>query len=478
VATPAPPASAQTAAGEPALSDAPPAPPSLEDFDFDQPDAVPDPASGEPTAGEPATSAPDPDLEELKALLGNVDPKTLTNRGRDIYAAFKARRELKASPEQGGLGFLPTTDDIKKYYDNSTQWEASEFEFQNNPESWLLNHLGPNEEGQLSPGALNVIDNFLPVLQNVNPQLFNRAVEPLISTTLSNLQREVSSIPEGQGKDTDPYGVDDRTRLQDAIDILTAKWGRGTRTNGQTPQPSARPAALPAGQPNDPLAQERAQIQQERERLNHEYGLLKKAAVDSVTDHVNRTVFSQINADIVNLAKAQGVTPDRFPTEWMYNQWIEGFRGAVASAVKGNPTIGKAPYNPNGWENFQIQFNRASAVAANGNLGRRYDPTQDPYAKEAVKAYLLIARPAIKDLAHQYLKDAGVSIVNGNGARTAAQAPSAEALAHREPATAGAPVAHSVVQPPQQFTRVAGEDPADTMSRFIKERMVQAQQQR
>jgi hypothetical protein len=464
-APPPPPAAAAPAEAPPAE---PHETPAVEDFDFDRPDAEPSPEAA------PAAAAPDPDIEELKSLLGDVDPKNLTERKRRIYGAFKSMRALEAPPDQGGMGFMPTTEDIRRYYDNSTQWEASELEFESNPESWIVNHLGPDEQGQISPSALNVIDQFLPVLQNINPQLFNRAVEPLISTTLQNLQREVNSIPEGQGKDSDPFGVDDRTRLQDAIDILTAKWGRapGARTNGQPAQP--RPAALPQTNPNDPLAQERAQLAQREQRLNREYQLIKDATVQSLTSHVRQTVTAELDNDIVALAKSQGVTPDAFPTEWMYTQWIERFRGAVARAVTGDPDLGTAPYNPNGWENFRVSLGRASAVATSRNLGRQYDPNTDPNAKQAINTYRLIARPVIRSLAHQFLKDAGVSIVNGNATRTAAQAPNAEALAHREPATAGAPVAHSVVPPPNQFERRPGEDPVESMSRFIKERMTAA----
>lgn len=473
---PVPPVAAQPPVAAPPPVEPPPPgePPSIEDFDFDRRDEAP----AQEAAPGTAPPTPDPDLDELKALLGDVDVKTLNNRGRAIYESFKARRALTASPDEGGIGFLPTTEDIKRYYTNSTQWEAAELEFQNNPESWLVNHLGPDEQGQLPPGAIEVLDSFLPTLQNIDPRLFNRAVEPLISTTLQNLQREVAAIPEGQGKDSDPFGVDDRTRLQDAIDILTAKWGRtpgAARTNGQpAARPGARPAALPPVNPNDPLAQERAELAQQQERLNHEYKLLKDAALGSLENHVRQAVTSELDKDIVFLAKSHGVTPDKFPSEWMYNQWVEGFRGAVASAVTGNPKLRKPPLNPTGWENFQISMSRASAVATSRNRDRQYDPSTDPNAKQAISTYRLIAIPVIRSLAHQYLKDAGVSIVNGNAARTATQAPSAEAQAHREPTTAGAPVAHSVVPPPHQFERKPGEDPVDSMSRFLKERMSQA----
>ena len=143
----------------------------LEGLEEDAPPAV-DPA---PAEQPPAEAATDPD-QEIGALLA-------TPRGRRIYAAHKAMRELSELPEKGGIGFTPTANDIKEFHAAQQDWRMMQQDFSTPEpvaqERFLGFWFGPNQNGQPRPGTEELVEKLPVYLNERNPEAFRRLSQPM-----------------------------------------------------------------------------------------------------------------------------------------------------------------------------------------------------------------------------------------------------------------------------------------------------------
>jgi hypothetical protein len=146
----------------------------------DQPQSVS--ADGDQSQSQPQSS-PTLDADDLD------DPATPTviditkPRGQRIYAAYKAMTQLAAPPEAGGIGHVPTPDQVGSYF-------KSHLEIQR-----LLNdYHDPNPEifisglAQTDPAALDRLAVALPQhIQRTNPQAYEQLAVPVLENAIGAL---------------------------------------------------------------------------------------------------------------------------------------------------------------------------------------------------------------------------------------------------------------------------------------------------
>jgi hypothetical protein len=498
---PNPPAGPQTTT--PAAPAAPAQPDlNLSEFDFDSPDTpTPSTTSTSPASptspGTPSTtSAPvdpstppppegTPDVVEAMAAVErlvasgkvkDIEQLMLVNsRGRRVLQTFKAMRELEAPPNAdgtGGIGAIPTVDEIKAGYYARQNWEAFQHDLEYNPQSVLLHVLDYDPaKGQFSPRAEQIIQELIPIVQDT-PHLLQAIAQPVLRQSADQLYAFANSIPPGQNPDS--AGVDERTRAFDAAKIFESRFfGRvrtGTAPVSTTPPASGAPAtsSAPSGQPdpNDPLAEERRRLDRQARELAAREQRLNETRIHAFNDAVFTDTQSGILADIDNLAKAAGVR-DAFPSDQLYNLWRSNFLNEVLQTVSGDQNSGKSPYNPVGFQDFKRRLQSGGQLATRSTLEAL--ATQ---RKQTAELYRQLARPVIRMLAPQHVSVAGKRIqtqaIPPNAAHLATQGPG-----QVEPAggTGGAPPPRSVVPATPQFTVQPGESREDAFKRHIASRM-------
>jgi hypothetical protein len=453
------------------------------------------PSSTPPLAeGGAPTDLSDPQLAALAKILAEGGlPKEVetaflsTQRGRRILDQFKATRQLALPPDQGGIGMVPTPDQIKEWSRSATNWEQSAYEFEANPQSWLRNWLAPDAQtGQFAPSVPTLAESFLPELARLDRtgQLFERALAPAINFTSHDLRQWAQSIPEGLNPDS--FGVDERTRVLDAADILEARYrARAGGMVGPTPStatftPSA-PAAPSPGAPTsrttpttpssaDPLAAERARLEAERRHYEEQSRLIAQQAETSVFNQIDGNIRSSISGDLDKLFTASGVKAG-MPSPDVYNLFLDQHVGRVIELVAGDRTTNKSPMNPDGFSRFRISYNRALQSARSPRPAT--DPTGNPYVSQSVEAFRQLARTAIRMIAPDAIKAAGIKIQESRTPAAPAIARYEAAAQQTEPAPSGPAVQQSLA-PPTRVEIQPGESRADATARMLAQIMTNA----
>lgn len=490
---------------------------SLENFDFDQEEK---PAAAAAAEGAPVTPAPDATLApatpetqptsspedearvaELTKLLASgglphdIESAFLrTSRGRQILNQFKSARQLELPPDQGGIGMVPTADQIREMYQAQLKWDQSQFEFQTNPLSWLRTWLSPGPQGELPQAAPALAEEFLPELLRLDRsgQLFEAAATPVLSFAVSDLRSLAAGIPEGQNPDS--FGVDERTRILDAAAILeyrsqVRRAGAGgpgipIPTLASAPTPTTAPGSTPSPRPNpsqaldptDPLAAERARLEFQRRQYESQSAAILESRLQTVRTAVDTGIRTAISQDLDNLFAQSGIR-NAMPSPQVYDLFRQNYVESVIESVAGNTQRGKAPLNPDGFQRFRLTYSkalqsaRATATATNNGT---YDNQQNPVLQQAVADFRQLARTAIRNLAPDAIKAAGVKIQESVAPAAAIQK-LVEAAQHTEPAASGPAIQHSLAPQPTAITLQPGESRGDAFARVLAGRMTQAQ---
>ena len=446
--------------------------PPLEEFSFDEEEEGEKPKE----AASPAESTEDPEkdaVSRLQALLESGGlPKEVesaflaTQRGKNILQTFKIMRDLQLPPDKGGIGAIPTVEQIKDWYQARGNWEAASYEFETNPESFLLNWI--RGEGGVTQQGLRFIDTFLPTIHQLDPtgNLFNRVTAPVIRAQVSSLYAAAQNMPEGTNKDQ--FGVDERSRLIDAAQILEYRtFGKlSPGAVGGNGQPAPAATGTPSGpRPADPLAAERAALQRERQAIAQQQNQIVQEQIASVQTAITSSVESSVDKDIDALAKAYKVR-EVMPSDEVYHLWRENFRRTVIQTVSGDASQGISPMNPTGFDSFKISVNRASAAGARGQNGSAISP--NAHQSQAIQQYQQMARIAIRQLAPNYVKVAGEKLLASLPSPAQVQQRVDVAAATKEPVASGPPVQHSLA-PPVQFEIKSGESREEAMARHLRE---------
>ncbi len=484
---PAPPAIPPTPTPEVPAAEVPPPPPievppaepaEPEELVFDEeiPGAeTPAPEAAKPVVAEPAKPPVSP--EEQAAMVEGLSPEDQvvlqkiidqhgkgahaletvllrTNRGRRMVQALKTQQALEAPPEDGGIGHVPTIEQIRDYHQAHVDLQTMVHEFEANPLSWTLNFFGKDiGSGQPRAGAAEVLGNLPAVLAQHAPEMLGALVNPILSRyntrLLNDLYQRAVSVPEGQGLDA-RTGIDDRTRSMDVARILEFYLTGQTR-----PAPAATgPAAA------DPLAPERQRLQREQEAVQQERAGIQQTRVaqfeSSAATEIDRVVMHDINS----VLKARGFL-DAFPEgSFQLTALRDRLRDQVYDRVAGNAQRGTQPLIPTQFQNFRVQLDRAQRAF----LGTGKSDFAAP-----VRTYRQMVQQVLKRLAPEL----GAAVTTAKQVSDDRHAQLALAAGRPAPAPGGgAPVPQSIL--PALPARQPGETQDEWTSRQIRERLALA----
>ena len=444
----APPAVAEPApAAEPELQfDDDPAP--LE-FDAEEPaqQAAPEPPKAE------AVPEDQKGVADLQALLkaGGLpkqveDALMRTNRGRNLLALYKSERILKETPNYdpatgrnvGGLGFMPTPEQVKEYHQGHADFQASQQEFGTNPQSWAVNWFGPDSAGNFRPG----IDQVLPNIPQVIDQAYNHAVNtgnealqkqtvelyrsvfsPMLESYLSGFYERARSVANPQ----------ERENLINAARIIEGDMFGKTRPDEQLAPPG----------PTDAIAERERSLEERERRLNAWQTKTQTDAQKATENEIFTTIDQRLVQDCekaLSTVKA-GMSPRAFRAA------VNDFKKEVQDAVRKDHV---------GWRDFNFSLSTA-------RTSRGADARTVP-----VQTYQQIARRVIQGRYRQVLQELQSDALRQNGAlhTTAAHAAAQTAPA----ANGGQPPAQSVVAE-AKIARLPGESQTDYFERRIRNRM-------
>lgn len=319
----------------------------------------------------------------------DVTPQTLntllqTDRGRQIYQSFKTLREFSKPIDQGGIGHVPSVEQIRDYYSTYTDRVMMDHDLaSSNPDkaTRLVNFLFDSQRGQ---GVQTVAQQLAPALAKLNPETYAAAAQPFIQNYAGALFERYQQAKESG---------DDKLRsaLWYAANVanydMTGQWLK----DGAAPANGANGAngLAPNGQP-DPLAQRRAELDQRQADLDRRQQEAQSSQAQNWERATNQKIHTAISAEIDKaLAPLKSsLTPHKYQLE------ARDFHQRVTS----NP--GR---DPHAYKLYQVKVDQA-----------RTDPNVD-LGVEFVK---LIA-PAIKAERKTFLEEAGIGAKQASDARHA-----------------------------------------------------------
>lgn len=441
--TPADPAPVTPAAStpDPVLDTAAPVPElSFEDdppeLDFDaEPEAAP------VAVAPPVTEDPNPNFEGL--LPKEVENAFMkTNRGRHLLTTYKSMRDLRAEPQidpatgqnNGGLGFIPNSEQIREFHRAHSDMRAMEHEFSANPQSFAVNWFAPDAQGNFRDGVEGVIGALPGVLDQIYATanqsgnkaladraegLFKAAFIPMATGYLDGLYARAKALPNPQDRE---YYLNAARALE--YD-LTGKH-RGDD-------------ALAPPKPEDALVLRERELADREQRLNawqtRSLTEQQKQAENQIFQTIDQTLEGDIDKALSSVKS--GLTPRA------YRAAVADYKAEIQKAVRSNHI---------GWRDFNFSLSKARAA-------RGADAQQAP-----VQAYQQLARQAIRNTYRTVLQELADGSVRQNAAQ---HSTAAAAAANTAPAAnGGQPPAQSVVQG-AKVTRMPGEDMTD----YAKRRM-------
>lgn len=139
-----------------------------------------------------AAAGDQPAQLDPNATTSNLDPDDLDDptlptildiskpRGQRIYAAYKAMRQLADAPDQGGIGHVPTPDEIRSYFDSHIEIQRLINDFVDpNPDNFVQNLA------RTDSNALTRLAVALPrYVQQNNVQAYEHLATPIISNAI------------------------------------------------------------------------------------------------------------------------------------------------------------------------------------------------------------------------------------------------------------------------------------------------------
>lgn len=356
-------------AAEPSPAEAPAVePPAAE------PPPVVEAAAAEPVEEPPATEeAPveEPDPETPEALLkGVIDPNS--SRGKQIWDGYRYVKSLAEAPKEdgsGGIGHIPTVEDVKTYHADHITLGQMIDDFETNPAAMIagLSSVNPEATVQMIQGLPQILDQ----LAQRNPQIA-QAYEGLCNTVVDDL---VNSFLAQYRNTEDP---DTKKWF-----FATARNIRYFMSNGQRQLTEAE--ALGRKPEADPYAEERARIEAE-----------KKALRDQATERQVGIWKNFRGATFRELDTAVEQTCN-WPKEFR-DQLAKGAEPILREAE--NRVFAAVKGSPSAQQELSLLFKRAQrAIATGGNL--------DAYKAQIVRTYMKYAAPVAAKVRAETLKDYG-----------------------------------------------------------------------
>jgi len=410
--TPSPSTTAPAAASTPAPTPASPAPapdpapaPSSpvaaelgteeeDEFEFDedkQPSATPAAAPETPTTtpqtpGTQPTTTPvegtedEDSIDWSKMLPQEVEQAFLRHaRGKAMLNAFKERRELSKPPSEGGLGFVPTVQQIKEFHQNAANLEAMDYDFQSGTRDGVTNWINywwePTQNPQQTKSQAMMAKALPHVLKQVNPDAYRaigdtfgqQMVEELLTQAKSAATESDRKFYARFARSVHEYIFGD-DNAPDVSDL----------TGDPKPEP-----------PSPEVQRLQTELQQRDQREQESRRKAAQTRVQNNTKNFETAVSTRLTGLIDN---ALSLVKEKLGQTVYYQPTIESFKKEIETAVQSSP----------GWVRFQRL--RAEAIRSG--------------SPEAVNAaneqYFQLVKPVIRNLRPKYLKDASAFLSRQN----------------------------------------------------------------
>ncbi len=363
-------------------------PSQAEETPASEPESSPEPEpEAEPQSeSEPVVTEPDKDEPESNPYEQNdeadVPPETLntllhTDRGRQIYQSHKTLREFQKPVEQGGIGHVPTVEQVRDYYGSYRDRVLMDHDLaSSNPQQAerMLQFLFDPQRGA---GPQTVASQLAPTLAKLNPETYAAAAQPFITNYAGALYQRYQEARESGDEKL-------RSALWYAANIanydMTGEWLKDAPpsvngTGGQPDPLAERKAALDA---------QEAEIQQQRQQQSQQQ---EQQWRQNVTAKIGTAVMSEIDKALAPLKKSAAPR--------IYEALRREFHDKV---------VGQAPtMDRHAWDLYNVKVQQA-----------RRDPSIDLSAE-----YVRMISPVLKAERKKFLEEAGVNLLEQNESRHA-----------------------------------------------------------
>ncbi len=354
--------------------------PSSESTESEQPtesESVPEPETTE----QPVEKKPEPETNPYEQDdETDVPPQTLntllqSDRGRQIYQSHKTLREFQKPLEQGGIGHVPSVEQIRDYYGSYRDRVIMDHDLQSQNPQQAERMLSFVFDPQRGPGSQFVASQLAPTLAKLNPETYAAAAQPFITNYAGALYQRYQ-----EARDSGDEKL--RSALWYAANVanydMTGEW--------LTDKP---PAMNGNGQP-DPLAERKAQLDQQAAELNQreqqEAQRQENNWRQAVTAKIGTAVYSEIDKALAPLKKSAAPR--------IYEALRREFHDKI---------IGQAQTDRHAWDLYNVKVQQA-----------RRDPSIDLAAE-----YTRLITPVIRNDRKKFLEEAGVTVMEQNDARHA-----------------------------------------------------------
>lgn len=444
----------------------------LTQLDFDAPPKPDTPVVLPDAVATPATTPEIDVVRELAETLarGDVPEKVeevflKTPRGRQMITAFKALRDLAQSPDKGGIGRVPTMDEIKEADASHRNVTAMTFEYANDPLSFATNLLVPNPEtGRTFLGdpaqATKVLESIPQALlraaqttQNpVYAQMLTSYSIPAFELFFNHQYTGAFQMPEESPAEIAQYRaanqqpplLNDKIRMLDALQLSEFKaFGKARPLNWQPGQPAA---STPSGP--DP---EKLQLMDRLRQADAQIANNQRQQLNNVVTTIETSGKTAAMGDIDQALKFVGVDKV-YPSSVIRSQQNDIYE-ELKSALP--------MHDPSGWQRYQIQLQQAA----------RGQATPDTAAKTFRQLFQNALRhsPQVRERLNDLVKGGKSHVDAQHQSRVQSQL-------RTEPNGAGIPAPSSVL-PGQQLARQQGESIEDFNTRRILAASQRAAQQ-
>lgn len=296
-----------------------------------------------------------------------------TNRGRRMLSSFKTIQELERDPAEGGLGFAPTAEQIKEAFTFGSDMRVMSDEFHSGDPNGARNFVQQwfgLDGGKITLGARTVAQQILPTLAQVHPDLYNEvaivALDRYQQHLLAGAMKDPSLSPEERA-----YAANVAIGIQHLTGMK--QWEEAELKELQDSI-----LQMKRGAPTDRREEE---INQKLKRIEDYERRNREESLKSFSATLEKEEASGVRSDIQEALKS---IKDALP-ESIYGPIEEKVLRRVREKV-GQNTLGLR----------EVKALRSRALN-----------TRDPGdIAAAARAYRNLARPVIKLLRGEYLRDA------------------------------------------------------------------------
>jgi len=313
--------------------------------------------------------------ETPEALLkGVIDPTS--SRGKQIWDGYTFVKSLAEAPKEdgsGGIGHIPTVDDIKSYHSDHITLGLLIDDFESNPAAMIagLSSVNPEATVQMIEGLPQILDQ----LSQTNPQIA-KAYDGLYAKVVDDLVNGILA------------------QYRNAEDADTKRWYFATArnikyfvTNGQKQLTEAE--AMGRKPEADPYAEERARIEADKKALRDQ----ATAREQNIWKGFRGATFKELDKVMTSACN-----------------WPEELKAQLGKAAE--PTLREAENriyeavksSPSAQQEISLLFKRAQrAIATGGNL--------ETYKAQIIKTYMKYAAPVAARVRAETLKDFSIKAV-------------------------------------------------------------------